>query len=303
MARNWTSAQIAAMDTRNKTLLVSAAAGSGKTATLTERIIRRITDKNNPADISKMLIVTFTRAAAAELKDRIFKAISNELYLDPTNRHLNDQLIKLVSANICTIDSFYLNIIRQNFSTLGISASFRIADTSELDILKKSVMDEVIDDFYDNDEGFDSFAECFIGTRSIGKLSEPLITLSDDLASFPEGTEYLKIKADELIAIADGSQDFFTTPYGKILVNEYVSQFSYYAMILKDAVKYSLKYNDAFAKRAATYLNDEKIILSILDGFENEKGGVYYRCGWIYRLCRCREPCAERCGDSRCRYR
>ena len=97
MAREWTKAQSDAINALDGSVLVSAAAGSGKTATLTQRIIQSITDKDSPADISKMLIVTFTKAAATELKDRIFKTISNELTLDPTNKHLNDQLIKLVT--------------------------------------------------------------------------------------------------------------------------------------------------------------------------------------------------------------
>ena len=140
MARNWTEAQSAAINTRNKTLLVSAAAGSGKTAALTERIIRSLTDKDSPADISNMLIVTFTRAAAAELRQRIFTSLSEALAEDPDNKHLCNQLINISSAKICTIDAFYLDVIRTNFDKLSISPSFRTADASELDVLARSVM-------------------------------------------------------------------------------------------------------------------------------------------------------------------
>ena len=112
MAHSWTPAQLSAIEMRDKTLLVSAAAGSGKTATLTERIIRRITDEKSPADISKMLIVTFTRAAAAELRAKIFTALSNAVAKSPTNKHLASQLVKIGSAKICTIDSFYFDIIQ-----------------------------------------------------------------------------------------------------------------------------------------------------------------------------------------------
>ncbi len=280
--RKWTLGQSAAINTKNKTLLVSAAAGSGKTATLTERIIRSLTDKNNPSDISKMLIVTFTRAAATELKDRIFKALSTELCNDPTNKHLNDQLIKLVSANICTIDSFYLNLLRQNFSALGISASFRVAETSELNILKKSVMDDVIEEFYDADESFDSFAECFIGTRSIGKLSEPMITLSDNLASYPEGIEFLKIKAEELMLFAKNETDLFNTQYGRILAKEYISRFEYYESILNDACKYSIENSDAFSKRLLTYSHDREYISAILNALK--KGENYETLTHLFSL-------------------
>ena len=136
MSRNWTEAQRAAIKIHNKTLLVSAAAGSGKTATLTERIIRSITDTEHPADISRMLIVTFTRAAAEELKTRIFHALSEALAKEPTNSYLASQLVKLGSAHICTIDSFCLDLLRSNFSALGLPASFRIADETEMEQLE-----------------------------------------------------------------------------------------------------------------------------------------------------------------------
>ena len=161
MARNWTPAQTAAMNTRGKTLLVSAAAGSGKTATLTERIIRRITDKESPADIAQMLIVTFTRSAAAELRARIFAALSDALADDPTSKHLASQLMKIGSAKICTIDSFYLDVIRSNFSTLGLSAKFRLADESEYALMARRAMDESIDRMYATEKDFPTFCECF----------------------------------------------------------------------------------------------------------------------------------------------
>ena len=135
MSRRWTTAQSAAIDCRDKSLLVCAAAGSGKTATLTERIIRSLTDLSNPVDIDQMLIVTFTRAAAAELRQRISSALLDALSKDPTNKHLSEQIIKMSSASICTIDSFYLDMIRTNFDKLGISPSFRTADQNELGIL------------------------------------------------------------------------------------------------------------------------------------------------------------------------
>ena len=107
----WTDAQLSAINTQGKTLLVSAAAGSGKTATLTERIIRSITREESPADLSRLLVVTFTRAAAADLKAKISAALADALANDPTNRHLASQIMILGSAKICTIDSFYLDLV------------------------------------------------------------------------------------------------------------------------------------------------------------------------------------------------
>ena len=107
MERKWTEAQNAAIDVRGKDLLISAAAGSGKTATLTERIIRSLLDEDDPADISKLLVVTFTRAAAAELRQRISDALTKALAANPANRHLSEQLIKIGNAKICTIDRIH----------------------------------------------------------------------------------------------------------------------------------------------------------------------------------------------------
>ena len=107
MGRTWTPSQEAAMQIDGKTLLVSAAAGSGKTSVLTERIIRKLTDTEHPADLSRMLIVTFTRAAAAELKGRIAKALTEAMAKDPENTHLSRQLFLLGSAQISTIDAFF----------------------------------------------------------------------------------------------------------------------------------------------------------------------------------------------------
>ena len=158
MATKWTAAQTAAIETKNKTLLLSAAAGSGKTSTLTERIIRSITDKDSPADIENMLIVTFTRASATDLKSKIFNALSKALAADPTNKHLTKQLIKLGSAKISTIDSFYLNAVRSSFSSLGLSSAFRIADSAETDMLARGIMRDTVEYFFDTDMGFSSLS-------------------------------------------------------------------------------------------------------------------------------------------------
>jgi len=109
---NRTKAQQKAIELRDKTLLISAAAGSGKTTVLIERIIRLLTDKEAPADISRLLIVTFTRAAASELRKRISTALSSAIAEDPKNKRLFKQLASLGSARISTIDAFYGDVVR-----------------------------------------------------------------------------------------------------------------------------------------------------------------------------------------------
>ena len=147
MAHSWTPDQQSAITRRDKTLLVSAAAGSGKTATLTERIIRSLTDETNPADISRMLIATFTRASAADLREKISAALSKKLAETPDNQELANQLVALGSAHISTIDSFYFDILKTHFGRLSLSQAPRIIDDSESKPLNLSIMDEIIEEF------------------------------------------------------------------------------------------------------------------------------------------------------------
>ena len=236
MSRNWTDAQLAAINTRGKDLLVSAAAGAGKTATLTERIIRSLTDKDAPADISKMLIVTFTRAAASELKQKIFTAITTALAENPTNRHLSEQLVKLGNAKISTIDSFYLDTVKENFSLLGLPPSFRIADTAEADILAKEIMSEVIDTFYDADpDEFAYIAEAFSTIRSAANLPDVFLNLYSQLCSYPEGVEYANLCSQEYETSA--SLDFFLSSFGSHLKNTTIETIESFIDVLEDSVQ------------------------------------------------------------------
>lgn len=227
MATTWTAAQLAAINTKNKTLLLSAAAGSGKTTTLTQRIISTITDPDSPADISKMLIVTFTRASAADLKAKIFNAVSRELSQNPQNKHLSKQLIKLVSAQISTIDSFYLNAVRQNFSALDISSSFRIADSSETTLLARSIIKDVIEGFHEKDKHFSSLCECFETVRDTeGVMEDVLLDLYISCMRTPEGVDYLKQVSDA--ALADRDKGFLDSSYGRIVSDYTVSMLEGY---------------------------------------------------------------------------
>ena len=235
MAKTWTPAQKTAIGSHGVDLLVSAAAGSGKTATLTERIIRSLTDKDSPADISKMLIVTFTRASAADLRQKIFSALSDALAENPADKHLAEQLVKLNDAKISTIDSFYLDLIRENFSTLGLSPSFRIADTAEIVLLSKELMNDTIDELYDKDtNSFSRFAECFVNIRGASRLTDVMLDLHSHISSYPEGIEYLKNSADKCLHGSEG--DFFESSFGSITLSDVKDKISYYAIVLSDAV-------------------------------------------------------------------
>lgn len=149
MAVSWTKEQQQVIDLSNRDILVSAAAGSGKTAVLVERIIKKITDKKHPVDIDRLLVVTFTNAAAAEMRERIRLAIDGHLAEDPENENLMRQASLIHNAQITTIDSFCLFVVRNHFGEISLDPNFRIADSGELELLKLDTMAEVFEAEYE----------------------------------------------------------------------------------------------------------------------------------------------------------
>ena len=246
MGRTWTPSQEAAMSIDGKTLLVSAAAGSGKTSVLTERIIRKLTDTKHPADLSRMLIVTFTRAAAAELKGRIAKALTDAMAKDPENAHLSRQLFLLGSAQISTIDAFFQKAVRANFERLSLPASFRMADEAEVLPIAAEIMDGLLEEYYNRyatkstadspfakleDNAFAQTLDHLMSGRSDGKLGT---VLRDFLARFsaePEGVGILGRVAKELSAAADA--EYFGTSYGCVVRDYLCDLFDGYIAFLQ----------------------------------------------------------------------
>ena len=236
--KKWTPSQELAINTRNKTLLISAAAGSGKTATLTERIIRSLTDKSAPIDISRMLIVTFTVAAASELKQRISSALSAKIAQNPTDKQLSKQLIMLESAQISTIDSFCYSVVRENFQRLGLPSGFKIADTVEIHLLHKEIIEGIIEDHY-NDNDIDNnefiyFVENFIDTKETQPLGITLLDLYDKLDSRAEGVEFVKACANSLLAEAENN--FFLSAQGIIIREHLTEALQYYKSCYEKAL-------------------------------------------------------------------
>lgn len=156
----WTDSQQKVIDNRNSNLLVSAAAGSGKTAVLVEHIIRQILDKDKHIDVDRLMVVTFTNAAAGEMKERILAAIENELRKDCNNIHLQKQMAYIHNAKITTLHSFCLNLVREHFNLLDIDPGFRVGDPGEIALIKADVAKEVIEAFYGQEkEEFHEFVE------------------------------------------------------------------------------------------------------------------------------------------------
>ena len=268
---SFTPAQTTAIETHGKDLLVSAAAGSGKTATLTERIIRSLTNEDSPADISKMLVVTFTRAAASDLRQKIFKALSKALANDPQNPRLASQLVRLENAKICTIDSFYFDVLREFSSNVGLMQGFRIADTAEVDLLAKETIEKVISDFYDRDtEGFSHFAECFVGIRGMSRLAEVLLSLYSHVSAYPEGLDFLKRSAENCFAGAE--LDFFNTNYGRVLKNDTIERIEYYISQLDDTTSEIMLDDDLSKKYLPSFSYDLAFCKDLLTALKAEDG-------------------------------
>ncbi|WP_051685007.1 UvrD-helicase domain-containing protein [Clostridium sp. KNHs205] len=180
----WTREQKKVIETRNKNLLVSAAAGSGKTAVLVEHIINRITEEG--IDIDRLLVVTFTNAAAAEMKERIRKAIEDKLIKDPDNANLHRQAALVHSAQITTIHSFCLSVIRDNFQSLPIDPSFRIAEEAELTLIKSDVLEDLLEACYEEGrEDFLAFTESFGGGKTDDGIEDLILNIHQFSMSAP----------------------------------------------------------------------------------------------------------------------
>ena len=198
METKWTDEQLLAIETRGKNLLVAAAAGSGKTAVLVERIIKIITDDNNPVDIDKLLVVTFTNAAASEMRERIGDAISKKLEEMPDSKMLQRQLALLNKSNITTIHSFCLDIIKNNFHLIDLDPGFRIGDETECTIIKQDVLIELFEDKYDKeDEDFLNLIEAYCTNRDDERLKEIVLKLYNFSMSGPWPSVWLREKAQE----------------------------------------------------------------------------------------------------------
>ena len=193
MAVTWTEEQKKVISLRNRNILVSAAAGSGKTAVLVQRILSKITDHENPADIDRLLIMTFTRAAAGEMKERISAAIEKTLYDEPDNEHLQRQMTLIHNAQITTIDGFCAYIIKNYFHMIGLDPGYRIAEEGELKLLQEDVMKEILEEAYgEADPKFLSLVECYATGKNDDAVRDMVLKLYAAAMSQPFPEEWLK---------------------------------------------------------------------------------------------------------------
>ncbi|MBQ3408713.1 MAG: helicase-exonuclease AddAB subunit AddA [Clostridia bacterium] len=240
----WTKEQQDAIFDSGSNILVAAAAGSGKTAVLVERIINKVINEN--VDIDKILVVTFTNAAASEMRERILEAIYKKMEELPDNKNLQRQLILINKASICTIDSFCLDVIRNNFFEIDVSANFRVADTTEIELLKQEVIDDIFEDKYlKNDNDFLKL----INTYTTYIDDEPLKQLILKIYSYIQSSPFPEIWLKEHVEMFNvkSTNNFADTVWGKILLDNLKENLQDYVLRLKRA-EHSLMKDDELLK-------------------------------------------------------
>lgn len=266
---NWTKEQSQAIYQKGSNILVAAAAGSGKTAVLVERIINKIIKEK--IDIDRLLVVTFTNAAASEMRERILNSIYKIIESEETKdeeiiNHLQRQITLLNKANICTIDSFCLDVIKNNFFEIEISPNFRIADTAEIDLLKQEVLEKLFEEKYENhDEDFEKLIKTYTSYRDDTPLKDLILKIYTYIESNPFPLKWLDTQIEKF-NIKDAKQDFSKTIWGTILLQNMKEE-------LEDCIKKLKSENLRLSvdKELETY---EKIILSDIQQLEMVMGNL-----------------------------
>jgi ATP-dependent helicase/nuclease subunit A len=270
----WTKEQQSAIDTRHCNLLVAAAAGSGKTAVLVERIIKIITDEKNPVDIDRLLVVTFTSAAAAEMRERIGEAISRELDRKPESKILQRQLTLLNRSNITTMHSFCLDVIKNNFHHIDLDPGFRISDATEALILKQELLQELLEDKYEeNTEEFLDLVESFGGSRDDSLIIDMVENLYNFSMSGPWPEKWLKEKAEEFNIPEDF--DIGESNWGKVLINSIEIEL----MAAKDKVLKAMEIcetSSGLEKYLDSIKSDFVLVTELINSLKKDFNSLYY---------------------------
>ena len=253
---NWTDEQKQAIYEKNSNILVAAAAGSGKTAVLVERIINKIINEN--VDIDKLLVVTFTNAAASEMRERVLNAIYKKIDDNPEDERLQRQVTLLNKASICTIDSFCLDVVRNNFFEIDISQNFRIGDPTEIEILKQEVLEDLFEEKYETeDEDFKKLINTYTSYKDDTPLKELILKIYTYIQSNPFPKKWLNEKTEMFNLCNKLERDFSQTIWGKLLLKQVEE-------ILQDGIIKLETERDSLSK----YSELEKYYLIIKDDIE-----------------------------------
>lgn len=294
MATRWTEEQKSVIDNRGSDLLVAAAAGSGKTAVLIERIIQLILDEKNPVDIDRLLVVTFTKAAASEMRERVGVAIEKALEKNPDNEHLQKQVMLLNRAEITTIDSFCGNIVRNNFHVTDLDPNINVADPTEIGIIASEVMEDLFEELYnEKSPDFLRLVDWYSGRNDDESLISLLLMVNNFINSSPYPDKWLDESA-EFFNTADKDKDFYIKNYCEPIAKEVHMSLNVYNNVLNNFLEELKNYDDLakffenycvikeklddiimsldeFLGNGADYLSEKKwnSIIKLVDGYRN----------------------------------
>ncbi len=258
----WTKDQLSAIESRNQNLLLSAAAGSGKTAVLVARILSRITDKENPVKADRLLVVTFTNAAAAEMRERLMSRLTKLSEENPKDALLSEQLLLIKQAKITTIDSFCIDLLRQQFARADLSPDFKIADPTEVKVLRAEVLEDVMNTFYDDETYAGAFLELLEMYANAKANDARFKKLIDDIYEFsmslPNPKEWLTCAADEF----GRGISFGESTWCKVILDETKMELS--RAVLKYHFAISLAAEDGFSAYESLLRTELSAVESIL---------------------------------------
>ena len=268
MAEKLTNEQQAAVDSRERSLLVSAAAGSGKTKVLVERLFSYV--EREGANLDDFLIITYTRAAASELRGKIAKALNERMERDPGNYHLRQQMLRVYRADIKTVDAFCTSLLRENCHLLGEDArghalrpDFRVLDENEAEVLRGRVLARTLEDFYDHlTSGGTLLADTLGAGRDDSALEQLVLELHAKLQAQPYEDKWLDAQRAFWRAVPEKIED---TPYGKILLNEVGRKARHCKSLLQRAAQ-EMCANDALNQKYAPAFLDASYQLEALEG-------------------------------------
>ena len=268
MAEKLTNEQQSAVDSRERSLLVSAAAGSGKTKVLVERLFSYV--EREGANLDDFLIITYTRAAASELRGKIAKALNERMERDPGNYHLRQQMLRVYRADIKTVDAFCTSLLRENCHLLGEDArghalrpDFRVLDENEAEVLRGRVLARTLEDFYDHlTSGGTLLADTLGAGRDDSALEQLVLELHAKLQAQPYEDKWLDAQRAFWRAVPEKIED---TPYGKILLNEVERKARHCKSLLQRAAQ-EMCANDALNQKYAPAFLDASYQLEALEG-------------------------------------
>lgn len=249
----FTNEQKKALNAKGR-VLVSAAAGSGKTAVLVEKVINAVCDEENPIPVDRLLVVTFTNAAAAEMKSRILTGLNDRIKENPNNIYLKKQKLMLPGASFCTIDSLCISLAREYFYKLGISPDYKIADDTLINRLKNEAADEIVGKYFESGDGeFLRLVSIFGSENGADKLKEQIFKIYNYLSSLPFPEEYID-RVNRTYSEFDENSKLFDIvyEYSLQLIDAGISNFKPRFEELKDCPELYVGYGDAFEEINAT---------------------------------------------------